>query len=142
MMRKKTKKIVLVFGTFDGIHDGHRYFLCEAKKLGHSLFISLAQDSTVLKFKGKKPRLTLSKRKANLSAEKLADKIVAGDKKLGNWSAIKKWKPDIVALGYDQKNLGKALKKTRKNFPFSFTIKTIKPFKPEMCHSSILKAAT
>ena len=32
-----------------------------------------------------------------------------GDKVLGQWTEIKKVKPDIIAIGYDQKELEKKL---------------------------------
>jgi cytidyltransferase-like protein len=49
---KKKITTVMVFGTFDGIHDGHRYFLNEAKKFGDKLVVAVAKDTTVKTLKG------------------------------------------------------------------------------------------
>ena len=48
-MNVETK--VMVFGTFDRLHDGHRFFLREAEKLGTTLFIVVARDSMVVTHK-------------------------------------------------------------------------------------------
>jgi len=48
------EKIVLVFGTFDGLHDGHRFFLTEARKLGDRLIASVATDEIVERIKKQK----------------------------------------------------------------------------------------
>ena len=61
------------------------------------------------------------------------------DKKRGNWTSIRKYKPNIVALGYDQDMLGKALAKDRKTFPFKFKIVKLRPHKSDVYHTSLLK---
>mgnify|MGYP006297563163 FL=1 len=42
---------VMATGTFDILHLGHIYFLKEAKKLGDTLAVVVATDSTVRKLK-------------------------------------------------------------------------------------------
>lgn len=105
----RSHKKVLVFGTFDELHAGHCFFLREARKQGDYLIAVLAQDETVKKLKGRPPRVPLAGRLAALRASGLADEVCAGDKIIGTWSSIKKNKPDIIALGYDQDALGNAL---------------------------------
>src|SRR3990167_8144697 len=94
---------VLVFGTFDGIHDGHRFFLREAKKCGGELVVGVAKDGMVRKLKGALPDVPLPNRIRMLEAEGLADKVIPGDENIGNWEIIKRERPDVICLGYDQK---------------------------------------
>ncbi len=137
-MQNKKQKTVLVFGTFDQIHPGHIHFLNEAKKLGN-LTVSVASDESVISRKINKPsNNTLARAKA-VVALGIANKIITGDKSLYNWSVIKKINPDIIAIGYDQKELEKALKEAKKKFGFTFQIKKISSKNPEKYHSSIIK---
>ena len=90
-------KKVLVGGCFNSIHPGHIYFLKEAKKLGDELVVVLANDKN-----NKKPyAIPARKRKKKLADLKIADKIVVGDSR-DQTKIVKKIKPDIIALGYDQ----------------------------------------
>jgi FAD synthetase len=38
---------VMIFGTFDLLHEGHQFFIREAKKVGGQLIIVLAHDQTI-----------------------------------------------------------------------------------------------
>ena len=49
-------KTVVIFGVFDGIHDGHSSFIKDAKKQGNHLVAIVARDSMVLELKGKSPK--------------------------------------------------------------------------------------
>ena len=136
-MSKQTT--VLVFGTFDGLHEGHLFLLREAKKLGDRLIVSVAQDSTALRFKKQKPRHPLSERTRALNASGIVDEVVAGDTELGNWSAIKQHKPDIIALGYDQSKLEEKLREfiAREHLPIA--IQKIPPLNGDRLHSRFLR---
>lgn len=128
-------KKVLVFGTFDGIHPGHIFFLNKAKELG-DLYISLASNKSILTRKIKAPKKTESQRLEDIKNLNVG-KVTIGDTVLGRWSEIKKIKPTIIAVGYDQKTLKANLKKIQKDF--GFTIVTIKSYMPKKYHSSIIK---
>ena len=92
-----TKKI-LVGGSFNSIHPGHIYFLKEAKKLGDKLIVVLTNDKN-----NKKPyAIPAKERKRLLKFLNIADKIFIGGSK-DKIKIVKKVKPDIIALGYDQK---------------------------------------
>lgn len=92
-------KKVLTGGVFNTIHQGHIRFLKRAGELGDCLVVVVANDKTVLK---KKPLLKPQEERKN-ALEKLgiADKVVIGDER-DFLKVVKKEKPDIVALGYDQ----------------------------------------
>ena len=122
-MKKTQVKKVLVFGTFDRLHKGHAFFLKEAKKLGR-LYVSVASKKSVFTRKGKRPLEHTAQRIKALKKLDLAHKVSEGDKIMGNWKDIKIIKPHIVAVGYDQDHLQKALKKIQKLH--GFKIKKIK----------------
>ena len=131
-------KKVLVFGTFDGLHDGHRDFLGQAKKLGGMLVVTVASDEAVKQLKGHAPRFSAEERINKLKKESLGDICTAGDTRLGNWTSIREYAPDIVALGYDQRDLYDALTYDRGLFP-SLKIVRLKPHKDKNLHSSIIQ---
>lgn len=135
---KVAKKTVLVFGTFDGLHDGHHFFLREARKLGQKLIASVATDEVVIALKGHAPKQHLEERLQTLEASGLVNLAVAGDRTIGSWSALRAWKPDIVAIGYDQTHLAEKLREfiNAENLPIEITI--IKAHQPERLHSSLL----
>jgi FAD synthetase len=111
-MAKKTR-IVLASGVFDLLHLGHVKFLEEAKKAGGKnakLVVIVARDSTVEKAKGKKPIMSEDQRFALVSAMKVVDEAVLGYEKFVIGDVIEKIKPDIIALGYDQKENEKQVK--------------------------------
>ncbi len=99
------RKIVLASGVFDLLHLGHVRFLEEAKKAGGEnawLVVIIARDDTVEMLKGSKPVMPEDQRRALVEALKVVDEAVLGFKGLDIISAIKKIKPDIVAVGHDQ----------------------------------------
>ena len=127
-------KKVLVFGTFDKLHPGHLYFLKNAKKYGQ-LFVVVSRDRTVEKLKGKKPRQNERERLKAIKKLKIAQRVILGSLK-DKYQVIKKIKPDIICLGYDQKFFVKDLPKKLKMFNLKTKIIRLKPYKPEIYKSS------
>ena len=132
-------KTVMIFGVFDGVHEGHRFLFQEAKKSGDYLIAVVAPDEAVKALKGKTPRMNLGQRLEALLKEDFADEIVAGDAISGIWEVIKTYKPDIVALGYDQQSLKESLESRIGDFDPQPKIVVIEPFEPEKYHSSLLE---
>lgn len=92
---------VVVFGTFDILHRGHIHMLKQAKRYGDHLTVVIARDKTVKEVKGKNPKNSEKIRLERVKNSKLADEVLLGS--LGNkYEIIKKIKPEVVALGYDQ----------------------------------------
>ena len=129
----------MVFGVFDVLHDGHRYFLQEARKLGDKLVIVVAPDASVQTLKKFLPSQPLSERMKNLVLEALADEVVAGDDTIGSWAIITRYRPGIVALGYDQDTLGETLKKFIAQNKLNITCVSVLPFVDKSIHSSNLR---
>ena len=91
---------VMATGTFDLLHMGHIYFLKEAKKLGDTLCVVVARDSTVRKLKHEP--VNPEEIRLNLIKEvKVVDEAYLGHED-DIYAIVEEIKPDIIALGYDQ----------------------------------------
>jgi FAD synthetase len=133
------RKIVLASGVFDLLHLGHVRFLEEAKKAGGKnaeLIVIVARDSTVEKRKGKKPVVPESQRRALVESLKVVDEAILGYEEFDMGRVIDKIKPDIIALGYDQDNMEKAVKKYEKKSGLKIKIVRIGKFGEDELDSS------
>lgn len=124
----------MVFGTFDIIHPGHIYLLKEAKRYGDYLVVVIARDQTVRDVKEKKPINNENQRLKNIKKLNIADHVRLGY--LDNrYQVIAEEKPDVIALGYDQKefvdNLANAVED-------NVRIVRVSSYKPKIYHSSKL----
>jgi len=134
------KKIVLVFGVFDLFHRGHSAFLKQAQRHGNSLFVVIARDKSVLNLKGKKPDHSESQRARVIKSVRGVKKVFLGDMQQGRYSVIKKYKPDVICLGYDQNGLKKDLERRIKNGELlAAKLITLKPHKPHLYKTSIAR---
>ena len=131
----------MVFGTFDGIHDGHRAFLAQARELGDRLIVVVAQDEVVEQLKKHPPERNLEERMGALTDEAIADRVVAGDTEIGTYEVVKRYRPDVIALGYDQSELKKDLERHLADFGWYVEMVTLLPHKPETHHTSLRSGA-
>ena len=132
------KKKVIAFGTFDGLHPGHIYYLEQAKKFGE-LTVVIARDSTVKKIKGRKTLFNEKERKKMIESLKVVDKAVLGEKKGSKFEILKKLKPEIIVLGYDQKPSKKELEKELKKMNLKAKVKRAKSLNSKKFKSTKLK---
>lgn len=143
---QKAKPIrIMVFGTFDIIHPGHRHFFQQARMLAASgkkatqpfLIVSLARDKNVQRIKGKMPSSNEKKRLARVKALEEVDKAVLGA--IGNHIPhIVKEKPEIIALGYDQAAYVGGLRTALSKAGLKVKIVRMKPHLPNKYKTSIL----
>ncbi|MEI7810379.1 MAG: adenylyltransferase/cytidyltransferase family protein [bacterium] len=134
------KKKIMMFGTFDGIHEGHINLFKQARNFikNSFLIVSIARGENVLKIKGYSPVLSDMERKNLLKKSKLADKVVLSGKK--NYLLhILKEKPDVIALGYDQTAYVDNLKKDLKENGLIVEIIRLKPYKENIYKNHLLK---
>lgn len=94
---------IMVFGTFDMVHQGHEDLFKQARALAPEphLIVSVARDAVAERIKGFKPRHTEKERRDSLAAHALVDEAVIGDAE-GYIEHIRDVQPHIIALGYDQ----------------------------------------
>lgn len=131
-------KKVLVFGSFDLVHEGHKYFLNEAKKLGDNLVVVVARDDTIRDFKKVDPMYPEDERIRHVRELNIADEVRLGYK--GNkWKVIEEIKPQIIALGYDQDSYTEGLEKGLKEKGMNVEIVRLGSYNPEKYKSSLLK---
>jgi FAD synthetase len=99
-------KLVMAFGSFDILHRGHLLYLNEAKKLGDKLYVVVARDDSIRMMKGRNPIFGEKDRIAVIGALKAVDNTILGNRissEADRLRIIKRYKPDIIAFGYDQK---------------------------------------
>ncbi|MBX9765278.1 adenylyltransferase/cytidyltransferase family protein [Patescibacteria group bacterium] len=124
--------LALVFGVFDGFHDGHKFFLAEALKRTDELLVVVAPDRAVETLKGKKPRIPFVERARAVSEYDNRIRVLEGDDEQGSWKVLKNAQPDVVFLGYDQTAIADELKKMKIRFDF------IESHDPHIHKSSLL----
>ena len=138
-------KRVLTFGTFDGVHDGHRNMLAQAKELGSELVVAIAPDHIVQELKGTNPDFNFERRLELLTKEQSVDVAIKGDSKTGSWEILSELQPQIIALGYDQRELESSLHTHLQSWPAGQEkpkIVVLEAYKPETLHNSLLKRKT
>lgn len=134
---------VVIFGVFDGIHDGHRYFIKEAKKFGNQLVAIVARDSVVQYFKNKSPLNNEVSRIDSLLKLEDIDLVLLGDPKHSTYNVLKELNPDVICLGYDQKDLYKDIELSIKMGAINNTeLIFIDSLDPNNLHSSIINNKT
>ena len=98
----------MVFGTFDIVHAGHLSLFRQARRYGKKLIVVVARDATAEKIKGKAPFHNEQERVALLKQLRNVDQVLLGDLR-DAYKAIRRIKPDVIALGYDQEAFVDAL---------------------------------
>lgn len=112
-------------GSFDILHCGHLVYLESAKKLGDYLVVIVARNSNIKKIKGREPVFDEEARREMVGSLKMVDKAVIGHRR-DIYKILKEIRPDIIALGYDQKVNIDLLKKKLNKFGLKARIVRIK----------------
>ena len=133
-------KKVLAFGTFDLFHPGHRNFLEQASQLGETLCICIARDLNVEKIKGKKPKWNENKRKQEIQNNFPNAQVILGNENTDKiYECLSEIKPDVIALGYDQKVYTEGLEKELEKRVLNTEIIRMKAYKEDVYKSSLMK---
>lgn len=135
---KENLKTVMAFGTFDVFHAGHEFFLRQAKKLGEQLIVVISRDATVKNVKGEYPQQNEKERMQRVEKSEIADKVVLGNKD-DKYKIIRKFKPNIIALGYDQFVFTYKLNKMIIDESMDTEIIRLEPYEPDIYKSSLIK---
>ena len=101
MLGNKEKRVV-VFGIFDGVHDGHRDFFRQAREYGDELIVIVGRDKISELLKKKIPKYSETERVDLAAKEELVDSAVLGDEKLSTYSVLSSVNPEVICFGYDQ----------------------------------------
>jgi len=106
--RTGKKRVVLASGVFDLLHLGHVRFLEAAKKAGGrnaELIVIVARDSVAEKRKGEEPIIPENQRCSLVASLRVVDRAFLGFLDFDIGKVIDKVKPDIIAIGYDQRDI-------------------------------------
>ncbi len=131
-------KKVMCFGTFDILHEGHRFYLTEARKLGDYLVVVVARDETVKEVKKQQPLNAENVRVRNLQKLGIADKVVLGNSG-DKLKVVEDEKPGIVCLGYDQTFFTDNIKEKLRQRGLDIEVVRLPACKPEVYKSSLIR---
>lgn len=136
----KPMKKVITFGTFDHFHAGHESYLKQAKALGDTLIVIVARDETVKRIKGKLPDMSEQQRLTAVKKNGIADKAVLGEHG-DKYEVIRRHKPDVIALGYDQFTFTFQLDKFLIDNKMDTKIVRMNPYRPSVFKTSLIRQA-
>lgn len=121
---------VMAFGSFDGLHTGHMYYLHEARKLGKKLIVAIARDDGYWK---PKPRYGFpeKERQKLVQSTHIADKVILGSK-TDPLQRIKDQKPDIIALTQYHHVDRHLFQHMLKDMGLKTKVRMIRPYKPQV----------
>jgi FAD synthetase len=128
-------KKVMVFGTFDLLHEGHKNLFEQSRKYGDYLIVVVARDSSVRKLKGIDPHQNEIERVDHVRTCDV-DKVVLGYEN-DFFRVIEENRPAALCFGYDQNTLGAAEALKKKGIKVE--IYTLKPYKEDEFKSSLIR---
>ena len=131
---------ILVFGTFDMIHPGHQNFFKQARSLAKNpkLIVSVARDKNVERIKGHAPRKTEQQRLAQVGRAPEVDRAVLGGVRQ-HLPHIIRLKPDIIALGYDQRSYVAGLSRDLAAAGLTTKVVRLKAYQPDKYKTSLIR---
>jgi FAD synthetase len=132
-------KIVLATGAFDLLHLGHVRFLEASKRRGGpgaKLIVVVARDKTVLDRKGRMPILPEDQRRELVGSLRVVDKAILGHSRLDLLGVLREVRPDIISVGYDQKQIKASVEKLLREQGLPVRVVQIPKFGPNGLNSS------
>lgn len=135
-------KKVLVFGTFDPLHDGHKYLFEEAKKLGDHVTVVVARDSFIRGEKQREPYQFQDDRLLAVLEHPSVDEAILGDEYPAGYSLLATRDFDVLAVGYDQYPSDQEIREILQSLgKSSVELVRLPPYKPEQFKSSLIRKA-
>jgi len=131
-------KKILLFGTFDGVHEGHRVLFAQAKKLGDEVMVVVARDETVGQVKKRLPNNSEDKRLEDVLQQDDVSQARLGVTDGDKYAVIGEYAPDIILLGYDQKVFTENLETVIAGYGLDTKIKRASAYMPEKYKSSLI----
>jgi FAD synthetase len=102
MKTQKSKKRILIAGTFDILHPGHIFLINEAAKLG-DVYIVVATDKNRELYSGERPIVPEEQRLEVMKNIKNVKEARMGRHDNDTLKTVEEINPDIILLGPDQK---------------------------------------
>jgi len=101
---------VMAVGVFDLLHAGHLHYVEQARSLGDELIVVVAHDDTVRKQKHEPVTNQELRRRMVEGLKPVNQAIVGNPPSEPIFDILNIVKPDIIALGYDQKHSRDSIK--------------------------------
>jgi FAD synthetase len=133
------RKIVLATGVFDLLHTGHVKFLEESKRRGGPkarLVVVVASDKTVLSRKGRTSILPENQRTELVGALRVVDRAILGSENLDMLATLRRVRPDIITVGYDQQEIKRSLNRLLQREELDIPVIQIPRYGPSGLNSS------
>lgn len=128
---------MLLFGSFDPLHEGHKNLFTEAKKLGSHLTVVVDRDASIRNYKRREPHIPQAERMAAVQQVSDVDEALLGDENPGTYHLLRTLPYNILALGYDQtpsdQEVAELLLRLNKK---NITIVRLNPYQPQKYKSS------
>ena len=102
---------VMAVGVFDLLHAGHLHYVEQAKSLGDELIVVVAHDDTVRNQKHEPVTNQDLRRRMVMGLKPVDEAIVGTPPSVPIFDILEVVKPDVIALGYDQKHSRDSIKK-------------------------------
>lgn len=130
---------VLVFGTFDLLHEGHKSLFEQARSLAPrvELHAVVARDDTVRDVKGYVP--THDERTRLLAVSEYVDHVHLG-REGDKYAIIEEIDPQIIALGYDQTHFVEGLDRAIASRNLNSTVVRLEAFRPDVFKTSLIRS--
>lgn len=133
-------KKILVFGSFDPLHEGHKNFLEQAKALGDHLTVVVAHDAALRAHKAREPEAPAETRLVVVAGLPVVDQALIGNKQANKYELLSELDFDVVALGYDQEPADALVREELdKRGKRNVEIVRLKAYKPEQYKSTIVR---
>jgi FAD synthetase len=131
-------KKVLLFGTFDGVHAGHKDLLRQAQELGDEVMVVVARDVTVERVKKRTPNNSEQLRLKEIRLQRGVTAAQLGVVGSNKYDVIAQYKPDTILLGYDQEAFIDKLKDYIEQEALDIDITRALAYYPEQYKSSLI----
>ena len=100
------------------------------------MVVVIARDAAVEREKGRRPRLTAAARVELVAGVRWVDRVIIGDPPKRYFSVIRRWKPDVIVVGYDQVCDIPAFQKTLSSLGLTETrVVRLKAYKGDRYHA-------
>lgn len=133
-------KTVVVFGTFDPLHEGHIDFFRQAKALGDRLVVIVARDDVIRFQKKREPARPETTRRTAVASVPVVDSALLGDYEPTSYDMLRTLSYDVIALGYDQAPVDGDVRRLLDRLGKQHVVITrLEPFAPERYKSSYFR---
>ncbi len=103
---------------------------------GAKLIVVVARDKTVLNRKGRMPILPEDQRRELVGSLRVVDKAILGHTRLDLLGVLREVRPDIISVGYDQKQIKASVEKLLREQGLHVRVVQIPKFGPNGLNSS------